>query len=348
MVARENIDSKNNSFVAYRELLEKIKEPAVHNLHTASLPEGKKVRFSLNSLQTPRKEEVSPVEPAELVRLTKNLIEEMQKYPEEVSSLVGKCTPDSLIKTAENPFLKGLLLNDSPQNAGIRFKLRRILNEAKNREGERSSEGLSPTSALMLQLLVNVRTCSTGEEDGVDVTHRLISHQRGASEEAMTIERRQEKSKETIMEELRQMRESLLEGEGPVVKYFIKDKKNEEPPHQKKYLRNLLLGQIGAGFEGEKLSFDLNGDLADEDLRKAPLQEVLDVFHSLYTPEKVIGHLLEIFNTNRLPGTFMTSVIGGETLSKNYESYFDLDEDKWKPHAIVDLLLRLGVLEEAA
>lgn len=132
-----------------------------------------------------------------------------------------------------------------------------------------------------------------------------------------------------------------------MVKHFLKDKKNEEPPHQAKYLRNLLLNQIGTGFEGEKLSFDLSGGVADEDLRKAPLQEVLDVFHSLYTPEKAIGHFLEAFNNKRLPGTFMTSVIGAEKLSKDYELYFDLDEDKWKPHAIVDLLLCLEILEEA-
>ncbi|MBL8677263.1 MAG: hypothetical protein JNJ47_07615, partial [Alphaproteobacteria bacterium] len=322
------------------------KVPAVHNLHTTSLPDGKKVRFSLKSLQTPRREKLSPVEPSELVRLTENLIKEMQKYPEEVSSLVRNYTLYSLMKAVEDPFLKGLLLNDSPQNVGIRFKLHRILREAKNREREVFSDGLSPTSTLMLQLLVNVRTCPTGEEDGVDVTYRLISDQRGASEEAMTIERRQEKSRETIMEELRKMRESLLNGEGPVVKHFIKDRKNEEPPHQAKYLRNLLLGQIGTGFEGEKLSFDLGGGAADEDLRKAPLQEVLDVFHSLYTPEKAIENFLEAFNSRRLPGTFMTSVIGEDTLSKNYDLYYDMDEDKWKPHAIVDLLLHLGILEE--
>jgi len=246
---------------------------------------------------------------AEFVALAEHLMKEVNGSPKALDhykSMAGTISPESLLSAAEGHFFKHLFDSDdatvpAEKVSLISLKLRHFLASAKKLANQ-FLDGLSPQSKLILQLIINVMVCNTNKEDGIDQSYRLLSNGPIVSEEKMLSERLRERAREFFMEDLRQIREGLLNGEGRIVKHllFRKDESKgyviTEPPHQAKYLLNLLGDQIGTFLEGEKVSYDANGSEVEKKLREYTRQEVLNVLYQYNTPEKVINHYLEKFN----------------------------------------------------
>ena len=119
-----------------------------------------------------------------------------------------------------------------------------------------------------------------------------------SDEEAMQEERLLATVREHIMEDLRQMREVLLNGEGVVVKHILfgskgnQDREIIEPPHKRRYLEGLLGGIIGTSLGGESVCFDsLSGVFVGPELCSCTRQQALDVLHLYFKPEKIIVFL---------------------------------------------------------
>lgn len=224
-------------------------------------------------------------------------------------------------------------------------------------------QGFPPSSQLILSLLNNVLTCSTGKEDGIDVTYRLLANRRGDSEQNLRQDRLREEVCEYLQEEMRCRREGFLNGEGPVVRALLEvsdDAKIEEPPHQAKYLGNLLGPEVGTFLEGKSITFDQNGGSVSSVLRECPKQKALDTLYQHHIPEDSICDFHERFNAigfeGKIDGKNTTSDILAEFLPEelgnpNYFIYDKGEEDdvpvptSITPLAIAELLLRTNILE---
>ena len=376
-VGRENIDHPHSSFALHKILLEKVKEKVEHHPSFTKLEDGRFVTFNLKTLKTCRQNQNIPfMKHAKFLELTNQLIKEVSENTKELAhyqSITNTIPLESLLNVAENNFFKQLLDSDkatapSEKVSLTSLKLRHILAKAKEEKelAKRSLEELSSQSKLILQLVINVMNCHTNKEDGIDHTYRLSSAGAIVSEEKMQSERLVDSATKFIMEDLRQKREGLLGGAGPVVKQLLfgKDGSKEgiiiEPPHQAKYLLNLLGAEIGTFLEGGKISFDTNGGAVDPKIRQYSKQQVLDVLYEYFKTENVIKHYTEKFNNKEfkigLSGQDRSSALITELLSPSalrdtkYVVFENEDPQDdfiaWKPLAIAEVLLRLGILEE--
>jgi len=369
---RENAHHPQSPFALHQLLLEKMKEPVEHHLSTAKLEDGRIVQFNLDTLKTRRHaQKVPPMPHTELVRLTKQLIEEVNGSNEaydRYTSIAGARNHESLLDIVKEEFFKRRLDDQeatTPERLSLTsLKLRHVLAKAKLEKSQASS-GLSRQSEIILQLLINVLNCHTNKEDGIDNTYRLLGGGAIVSEEDMQRERLKTIAREFFMEDLRQRREGLLNGEGVVVKRLLlgentpKDQKIEEPPHQAKYLLNLLGDQIGTFLEGKTVSFDTNGGAVDKKLRQYSKQQVLDTLHLHHKPEDVIKDYSEKFNTQQLKldasgndrsGALMAALFSMEELrNPKYVQFVNNDPEDdfigWTPLAVAEALIRLGILE---
>lgn len=370
----ENSSHPNSSFGVHKILKEKIKQPVVHNPPHFQLNDGRAVTFNLPTLQKPRSSSVIPMKHMEFVSLAKRLVKDAEKHAEEFISLAESSLsrdPPSALEVAEKSFFRNLL----DENEGVREgkkislisqKLRQILASAKSlydqdcEEKETPpSQGLPASSQLILSLLNNVLTCPTGKEDGIDQTYRLLTNRQGAPEEEMKGERLTENLREFFMEEMRCIREGLLNGEGPVVHSLLNlpmEAKIEEPPHQKKYLENLLGAETGLFLEGGSISFDQNGGEVLEGLRDCSRQEVLDTLYEFHTPKTIIEYFHMQFQQKGLKGKVdekhktwdvMGSLLSSDQLQN--EDYVILDDDfipqGLTPLAVAQFLIKTGILD---
>ncbi|MBX9787015.1 MAG: hypothetical protein K2Y08_06730 [Alphaproteobacteria bacterium] len=390
----EQIDHPFSAIGAYRQLLEKIKEPVIHHPSSTRLDDGRFVTFNIETLQTPRLlSHILPVQHSEFMVLVEGLRQEVRenKAPKKEFSTISKnISAKTLVNKANEHYFKNLL--DSEAGHGvislISFKLRRLITDiiALKTETQTATEsstssssmatgpstalsknGLSPASKAIAQLLINVMQCDTNKDDGIDNTYRLLGYEKVISEEGMREERLITTAHEHIKEDLRQMREGLLDGEGPVVKELLfgtrenHDKEVNEPPHQGKYLNNLLGGELGSFLKGQSISYDLYGGCVEEKLRSYTKQQILDTLHRHFKPEKVIERYHERFNKDGGKGrpTNLISTLMGEEMMKDTpegkkevnDKYSTFDPETWEfkeytPLLVAEVLLRLNILRE--
>lgn len=376
ITGHENSDHPHSSFRAHRQLLEKVKEPVEHHPSSFQLADERLVTFNLETLKTRRSSQNAPhVKHSEFIALARDLVKEIQENPraQDQFAPISRRPPRVLLKKAKEAYFRHLLDSETEKKQTVSlesFKLRRIIADLKalknksEEEKQTSSElGLSPSSQVMAQLLTNVMECDTNKDDGIDNTYRSLGYAPVISEEDMRKERLIATAAEFIREDLRQMREGLLAGEGLVVKHLLfgpeemKDKKVEEPPHQAKYLRNLLGDQIGTFLEGQKVAYDSNGGYVQEELRSYIRQEVLDTLYLYHKPEDVIQHYLEKFNTREFKiGTggkdhtteLIMALIPNMDLSDPKYSVFD--QKSWgfigyTPLLVAEIFLKLNILQ---
>lgn len=375
---RANSDHPNSAFGVHKQLLEKVRRPVDHHLPRFQLDDERWVTFNLKTLQTRRQTSFIPMKHTEFMSLVEQLVDEAEKKLEELKLLAEPSlanTPRSAIDLAKKSYFRFLLDEDGKSKETkkvslISRKLRQILVSAKNLQGQDleekgplPSQGLSERSQLILALLNNVLTCPTGKDDGIDQTYRLLTKETGkkelgASEEQMEHERLTEDLREFFMEEMRCMREGLLNGEGPVVRALldVSITKIDEPPHQKKYLQSLLGPEIGTFQEDERVPFDPNGGAVLQDLRNCSKQEILDTLYKHHTPQKVISYFHDQFEskglTGKVEGKYNTSKIMSELLNHTQlqdQSYVVFDDDfipqNLTPLAVAEFLIRTGILD---
>jgi hypothetical protein len=369
---RQNRNHPNSAFSIHKQLKKKVKQPVNHHLPNSQLDDGRSVAFNLQSLQKPRSFAFIPMKHKEFISLVEQLIDEAEKHQEEFKLLAEPslaAAPKSAIDIAKKSFFRFLLdedegIKETKKVSLISQKLRQILATAKSLPsydlGEKeasSSQELSPRSQLILSLLNNVLTCPTGKDDGIDQTYRLLTHRRGTSEDQMGQERLTDDMKEFFMEEMRCIREGLLDGSGPVVHSLLKlpmDSKIEEPPHQEKYIRNLLGHEVGLFLDDEDISFDPNGGAALKSLRDYSKQEALDMLYTYHTPQKVIRYFHDQFASQgfkgKVDGKYETWKIMGELLpdrseDPNYVIYDDDIPQGITSLAVAEFLIKTSILD---
>jgi len=370
---RQNGSNPKSSIAVYRELLAKVKDEVQHNPKIMTLADETSVTFNLKTLMTPRQlQKVSLVKHSEFMELTENLVKEIEEIPEAqayVESLNLNIHPNFLLKSAASHYFS-LLLDPEVAKAAptrvsrISMQLREIVSYAQSLkdkpQGPSTSKGLTPQSNLLLQLLINVQACPTNRENGVDQTHREIKGGiKNFSEDDMIGERIQHVAREAMIEDLRLMRENVLDGDGPVSVGLIfpegkpKGVLIDQPPHQGKYLQNLLGGVTGLFFEGGKVSYDLDGWTVHENIRAISRQKALDTLYEYFTPEKIVKHYQDRFNTRNFKigpsaqdrsGGLINSLFTVE--EQRDPKHYDDEDLLWTPLLVGKVLLKLGIFEE--
>lgn len=376
-VGMEQSDHPKSAFGVHRKLLEKVKEPVEHHPSSSRLDDERVVTFNIETLQAPRSQrDVLPIQHSEFMDLANCLREEVRRNSgarAHFFTISEKYSVEDLVNKAGETYFKSLLDSDKGPGAVnlISFKLRQLITDIRALkiqalEAQSPPEsGLSPASKAMAQLLVNVMECDTNKDDGIDHTLRLLRNESIVSEEVMQEERLIATARDHIMEDLRQRRESLLAGEGPVVKHLLfgdeenQDRKKYDPPHQGKYLGSLLEGVIGTFLEGKFVAFDSNGGLVEEKLRSYTRQQALDTLYLYFKPENEIQHYLEKFNKEggkgrpaRLINALMKNDMMKDTpegKKEVNEKYSIFDSETWEfkgytPLLVAEILLRLNIL----
>lgn len=362
MVAQGMGDDPRSCYGVHHLLLEKRKEIVEHHPQTVKLNDGRLVSFDLETLKKIRQRppQVPLVKHSELLVLVEKLIKEIEKNPQalEAYKIAGlDILPQRLRYTAKDDYFQRLLDTDEAVTpmanvSLINLKLRNIIRSIQSLSNQPtlSSGELSPQSKQTLQLLINVTACDTNKDNGVDSTDRLLNKLPLVSEDIMQAERLY---KDIFMEEMRQMREGFLDGEGPVVKQLLfpptppKDAHVIEPPHQGKYANSLLSNEIGTALEGETVPFDLNGGVVALELREYSKQQVLDVLYNHFTVEHVLKHYHEKFKDKAFHKLIMAyvGVDAGMLGSRGYAIIEDDDFKSWTPLAAAEVLLRLNILD---
>lgn len=374
----QNSAHKNSPFSVYKQLCEQMDQPVEHHLPKFQLEDKRWVTFNLKTLQARRQPFCLPMTYDELVRFTKQLLLEADQYPEEFHL----CATEALrldrsiaMERVNTAFFKSLLDSDEEQKDVQRqsltsTKLRHILTAAKGLQEQESKgnavQGISHSSQLILSLLNNVLTCPTGKEDGIDQTYRLLTNRRGGSEQELQGERLREEMHEFFQEEMRCMRETLLSGNGPVVRSLLnpsitneeelKKVKVEEAPHQAKYLGNLLGAEIGSFLVGKGVTFDQNGGCVSSELRKCNKQQALDKLYQYHKPEGVIRNFHERFNAlgfkGKIDGKYtMTNIIYGLLTEEQRENLDYIVYDDFyipqglTPLAVAEILINTYILD---
>ena len=329
MIGIEQSDHPNSPYGVHGQLLS-----------SSELADGRHVTFNTETLQIPRSLlNILPLKHSEFMNLVEDLPREVQENSEaraHFSTISSSLT--ALVNKAGEIYFRSLL--DSDEGPGARslisFKFRRLIADIQALKTQPSTEsGLSPASKAVAQFLVNVMACHTNKDDGIDNTSRLLRNESIVSEDDMQEERLIITTREDMREDLRQMRESLLNGEGPIVKHLLfgveeqQDEKVHEPPHQRKYLSNLLGGTIGTFFDGQSVSYDLDGQNVAEELRSCTRQQALDTLYLYFKPEKVIQHYLEKLNKNTGRGQYrrlINALMDKEMMKDTPEGKKEADE----------------------
>ncbi|MDP4154019.1 MAG: hypothetical protein Q8929_00155 [Bacillota bacterium] len=368
---RASSNHKGSAFSVYKHLREQMDQSVKHLLPQLQLKDNRTVTFNLKTLQDKRKIFHLPMKHDEFVGFTKQLLAQADQHPQEFklcateALLINRQTAMEEVNTV---FFKSLLDRDEqkkdPQTLSlISFKLRHILTAVKELELEEStglaSQGLTSSSKLILSLLNNILTCPTGKEDGIDQTYRLLTNRRGSSENELQQDRLKEEMHEFFKEEMRCLRETLLSGNGPVVRSLLKlskESKIEEAPHQTKYLGNLLGADIGIFAQGKSITFDQNGGCILSKLRNCSKQIALDKLYQYHTPKTVIAHFNELFNSKgimgKIDGKNTVANIMGEflTYEQQGDSAYIVFDDSFSPIGITplgtaEILLKTHILE---
>jgi len=375
--ASHEAPDSQSSIGVYQELLKKTKDKVIHNPKTMGLADGTTVTFNLETLKEPRqKSNVPLVKHSEFTELASDLVKEIEENPEAKAyfdSLKVGFPPSYLVKAAETRFFNVLLDQDEAkipaENVSLlSIKLREVILYARTLKGQnqgkqeekQATNGLTPQSFLILQLLINVQACPTNQENGVDQTHRVVKGSlNNFSEDDMSKERIQQTSRLVMMEDLRLMRENVLDGDGPISMSLIfpegkpKGELIPEPPHQGKYLQNLLGGVTGIFLKGGKVSYDLDGWTVHENLRSLSRQHALDALYQHFTPEKVVKYYQDRFNTRDFKigpsgqdrsGGLINSLFTVE--EQRDPKHYDDEDSFWTPLLVTKVLLKLGIFEE--
>ncbi|MBX9621429.1 MAG: hypothetical protein K2X28_05300 [Alphaproteobacteria bacterium] len=389
----EKVDDPFSSIRGYNQLVEKVKESVEHHPTLTQLSDGRFVTFNIETLHAPRLlSHFLPVQHFEFMALMEDLRKEVRENPaakEEFLTISKNIPVKTLVSKANESYFKNLLDSEAGQGviSLISFKLRRIITDimalyvetqttaepssssssmVTDASTAPSQRGLSPASRTIAQFLVNVMQCGMNKDEAIDNTYRLWGYEKVISEEGMRTERLITTAREHIMEDLRQMREGLLNGEGPVVKELLfgtqgnQNRKIDKPPYQGKYLGNLLGGELGSFLEGQSVSYDLYGGCVEEKLRSYSRQQVLDTLHRHFKPEAVIKHYHEQFNKegrNGHPTSLISALMGeemfvmapeGKVLNDQYSTLDPRTGEfkEYKPLLIAEVLLRLNILRE--
>lgn len=375
MIARDLGDDPRSAYGVYRLLLEKRKEAVIHRPQVLKLADGRLVTFNLNTLKKRRERpsQVPLVKHSYFIALAEALVKEVQENPG-ISNSYDVYAPgvavSTLLYTAKDTYFQQLLDgNDATVPKGnislINLKLRKTLTSLPSKE---IIKGLSPHLTPVLALLVAAKNCPTNKDDGIDLGHRTVEDLPLSSQETREEERRLENYKNLFMEEQRNMREGLLNGEGAVIKQLLFGKNPPqgslvfEPAHQGKFTTNLVSHHLGLELEGEPVPFDLNGGIVLMKLREYSTQQFLDTLFEHYTPERVLSHYHEKFNKGEnKAGVFQLMKIclpkkAGEIdyslLKQLGYATFNEDADdfkvSWTPLATAAVLLRLNILKEVS
>jgi hypothetical protein len=373
----EKIHNPYSALGAHRQLLKKIKDPVIHRPSSTRLDDGRVVTFNIETLETPRSHlNILPIKHSELLALAESLRQEVEdsenpKAHEHFSTISTEYSVEALVNRAGDIYFRDLLDSEEGARGAVNlrsFKLRRLIADIQALKTLAPSErGLSLASEATAQFLVNVMSCDVNKDDGIDHTSRLLWNEQIISEEAMRGERLLATVREHIMEDLRQMREALLNGEGIILKHILfssignQDREIIEPPHKGRYLHSLLGGIIGTSLDGESVYFDsLSGVFASE-LFSYTRQQVLDTLYHYFKPEKVIHRYHEWFNKEGGKGrpTNLISTLMGEEMMKDTpegkkevnEIYSTVDPDtelfvEYTRLLVAEVLLRLNILRE--
>lgn len=375
---RANCNDLNSPFSVYKQLCEQMDQPVDHHRPKFQLEDKRWVTFNLKTLQARRQLSCLPMKYDELVGFTKRLLAEAQEHPEKFqlcATEVLRLDQSIALQEINTAFFKNLLDMDEEQKDVQRqsltsSKLRHILTAAKGLQDQENKghpfQGITPSSQLILSLLNNVLTCPTGKEDGIDATYRLLTNRRGSSEQELQGDRLSEEMHEFFKEEMRCMRETVLSGNGPVVRSLLnpsmtdekelKKVKVEEAPHQAKYLGNLLGAETGLFLEGKGVTFDQNGGCVSSELRKCSKQEALDKLYEYHTPKDAIRHFHELFKAQgfkgKIDGKNTLSDIIAEFLPPEQlvnPDYIIFDDSEMPigltPLAVAEILFKLNILE---
>ncbi len=358
-------DDKSNPIWRHKHLLKEREKEVKHRTQPQQLSDGRVVSLNLKKLNEPVKNVPAlPVTHKDLLSLGDSLLAELKENESAVLEF-KELFPDRdahiLIGALHDKFFRDLVDEKEGEvkkkPSLVSRKLREIVTELKTLE--KTKEGLSPASKLLVQLLLNVQTCTTGKEGGIDQSYSALGKKAFIQEGQMKIERLKEIITELLLEETRKIRDGILIGDGKLVRKLVGVKGSvDEPPHQYRY----LMGLIGEDLTltNEKPLFDHNMGCVNEKLIEMEKQTVLDTFYEFFTPEFLIESILRRINGKELvlkigdkesPENFIKEIPELSPMLEDYVEFENPDDDMdftvkdLNKNAVTDLLIHLGFIE---
>lgn len=142
-----------------------------------------------------------------------------------------------------------------------------------------------------IQLLVNIRTCESGQSNGITHSYMHICESRTLDQDNLGKDAFKANFLHFISEELLRLRETCI---SDVVYAVTGDYDPEDKnfvardPHDIRFVRGIIGHEIGLFFANEHPTVDFDGHIVRKNLRAKNKQELLNLFYEHFTVEKVI------------------------------------------------------------
>lgn len=354
--------SSDSIYAIHGQLLEKLKEPVIHNPLTQNL-DGFRVTLNTDKIKNFLKHEKRPdVTHDDFVKLVEGIFTEskaselVQKKLNELLE-AEKLKQEQLTSEAKKESLKSLLTQSSNTNIDpISHKFAEIIYHLKKLPSSGEKNELSLQSKETLQLMVNLLSCTTAQESAIEQTWNHLKGKFSLSEDQLESLINNDKLNYQVSQILLKFRSDLLNGDGQLSKILTETDEGQkvyEPEHQSRYLYKLIGEELGLHYLTQLINVDWDGYCITKALLNCSRQEVLKEYYEIYTPEAVSNVVRGVFNEHLKDHygktiDMLREVLGSPSKSK----YFKISGKRLDPTveltslAVTKLLLSLGYFIE--